>query len=87
MVGSIRPRVYSTSRCRCPDPIWPNYLGSCVRGLYLGHIGGSTLVTRGGLGFVRENGIDGDNRGCFRKIRRDDVLVATPRDYASCHEM
>jgi len=54
-------------------------------GVWLGH--GSTLVTRSGLGFVRQNGIDGENGGCFGKIRRDNVLIATPRDYASCHEM
>jgi len=45
------------------------------------------LVTLGGLGFVRGTGIDGTNGGCFGKTRRDDVVVATPRDYASCHEM
>jgi hypothetical protein len=49
---------------------------------------GSTLVAQGGLGFVRENGIEGDNGGYFRKVRRlgDDVVVTTP-DYAICHEM
>ena len=46
----------------------------------------SALNTRGDLEFVGENGIDGDNGGCFGKIRRDDVLVATPRDYVSSHE-
>ena len=50
---------------------------------------GSTLVTQGGLEFVREHGIEGGNGWCFRKIRRVDVtaLVATPRDYTICHEM
>jgi hypothetical protein len=48
---------------------------------------GSTLVTQGCFGFVRENGIERHNGGCFGKIRRDDVVVTTPRDYAICHEM
>ena len=47
---------------------------------------GSTLVNQG-FRFVRWNGIEGHNGGRFRKVRRDDVVVATPRDYAICHEM
>ena len=87
-LGCISPRVHA-NRWACPTPTRTrlNHLGTRMLGLRLSRMG-STLNGWTYFEIVGEQGIEGDHGWCFRKTRRGDFPVFTPRDYyGSGHEM